>query len=522
MILATARGGNREVRAFGDPAAVSPPSWWRVGGGFASSGIHVTPENATGLPTVAAAIRLIAETGASLPFVVYEGEDAERRKAASSWQHQLLHEQPNPDQSPFDFLADVFASVESCGNAFVRKLKARGRVMALYVLDPARITVRRDEGNAKVFEISGYGGKRETLDAASVLHVRGFTMQGGDVGMSPIRAHAESFGSALALQQFQGRFFANDASPGSYMQVPGPLRQDQAKEMVEVWNATHAGLANAGRFGILYNGAEMKQLGIPLRDAQFIETQKHASELAARIFLGPAASLLGSDANNKTEEESLRFLNFALRPRLRRVEAAFNSDLDLFGGSPLYPRFHIDEFLRADAATRAQVQHMQIQSGVLLVDEARAEMGMPPLPDGAGQVPQLTPVGGAPNPQLEPVAAMRQLPAPVQREVIVLNEAPDFAEIAASVRELASAERQRDPQVIHIAPAEVTVLPPDVHVAPAQVTVEQAAITVEASPVTVEPAVVNVSPEIRLEVPSRSVTVRRDDGTAVTYTEESD
>jgi hypothetical protein len=73
----------------------------------------------------------------------------------------------------------------------------------------------------------------------------------------------------------------------------------------------------------------------------------------------------------------------------------------------LYPEFFADEFIRVDAATKAQVRHWDVQSGVLLPDEARADVGrepLPPLPDDPakepGKVPQVTPVGGAPNPAL--------------------------------------------------------------------------------------------------------------------------
>jgi HK97 family phage portal protein len=175
--------------------------------------------------------------------------------------------------------------------------------------------------------------------------------------------------------------------------------------MLKDWNARHQGPANKGNMAILYNGAEVKQLGMPLVDAQWIETQERSDELAARIYLGPAASLMSGPAAGssfKTEEETLRFMNFALRPRLARIEGAFRSDMDLFAGTELHPEFHIDDLLRADAATRAEVQHKQVQSGVLLIDEARADEGRPPLPDGIGQIPQITPVGGAPNPALNP------------------------------------------------------------------------------------------------------------------------
>jgi HK97 family phage portal protein len=399
VILATQRG-NREYRVDFGTSAI--PSYMQFMG-WNTSGVIYNVATALGVPTVGACVRLLAETVGSLPLCVFEGEDADKRKAEESWQYQLLYEQPNPDCSPFDFLSDIEASVETCGNAFVRKFKARGRVLAMYVLDPSTVTVKRTDGNAKVFEIRD-GRVKETLSAAQVLHVRGFAPYGGDVGLSPIAQHREALASALAGQTFQANFYANDATPPSYISVPGMVNEQQGKQMLQSWNARHQGPANRGNMAILFNGAELKSGGMPLVDAQWIETQTRSDELAARIYLGPAASLLSGPAAGsavKTEEETLRFLNFALRPRLARIEGAFKADLDLFAGTSLYPEFHIDDFLRADAATRAEVQHKQIQSGVLLADEARAEEGRPPLPNGAGQIPLITPVGGAPNPALK-------------------------------------------------------------------------------------------------------------------------
>jgi len=39
----------------------------------------------------------------------------------------------------------------------------------------------------------------------------------------------------------------------------------------------------------------------------------------------------------------------------------------------------------------------EVQAGIRLVDEARRVLGLDELPDGIGKIPQITPVGGAPN-----------------------------------------------------------------------------------------------------------------------------
>lgn len=409
MILAT-RFGNREVRAFESSAQI--PTYTQFMGAISPSGVNVTLANAAGLPTVGAAIRLIAETVASLPLRTYTGEGADKKSAKESVPWELLHDHPSPDFSAFDFLSDVAACVESWGNAYVQKVKLRGTVVALIVIDPAIVMPKRDARGNKFYEIRDERGITRLSDL-EVIHVRGFTLKGGDVGLSPIQQHRALLGNAIAAQTFQGRFYANDATPSLYMSVPEVLDQTSADRLRANWEAKHGGMENAGSIAILGNGATLNTLSIPLRDAQFIEGQEQSAELAARIFLGPAASLLGSDSNMKTEEDSLRFINFALLPRLARIERAFSSDPDLYPeGSEMYPEFYLDHFLRADAATRAEVTHKEIQTGVLLVDEARAEKGLPPLPDGMGQIPQITPVGGAPN--AAPAAPAPQPDPPTQ------------------------------------------------------------------------------------------------------------
>jgi HK97 family phage portal protein len=399
VILATPRG-NREVRLFESSAAIPSYSAWV--GGTSPAGVNVTVQNATGLPTVGAAIRLISETVASLPLEIYSGYGADKKQQRESAPWGFLHDRPNEDHSAFDFLSDVAACVESWGNAYVFKLKSRARLLALYVMDPSRVRVVR-EGGVKVFEHTLPNGRMEKLTDVDVIHVRGFTVAGGDEGLSPIAQHRASLGNAIAAQQFQGRFFKNDATPALYMSVPDILDQTSADRIRAQFENRHGGLDNAGKIAVIGNGATLNTLTVPLKDAQFIEGQEQAAELAARIFLGPASSILSGNSGVGSEEDSLRFVNFCLLPRLRRIELAFASDYDLFpDGSPLYPEFQFEEFLRADAATRAEVQHKQIQSGVLLVDEARADQGRPPLPDGMGQIPQITPVGGAVNPALTP------------------------------------------------------------------------------------------------------------------------
>lgn len=398
MIVAT-RHGMAEVRAaeFGS-SAIPPPGAGGAAGGWA--GYSVTADRAVALPAVSAAIRLVADTVGTLPLVVYNGEGPVRDRATNAWQYQLLHTTPNADTTPFDFWSDVSANVEGYGNSYAQKLKSRGRVVELRLLDPTSVDVSVDRVTGeKQFKVRQRDGT-QTLTSAEVLHFRGPTVRGGVKGLSPIQQHRRALSVGLALDDFMESYFENSTVIGGVIQVPGNLTRAQARELLEIWSGDHGGTPNAHKPGLLYNGAQWQPLGVSLQDAQFVESQRFSIEEIARIFRVPAV-LLGAGGTREsgitTEQESLRFLQFSLQPRLRRIEAALASDPDLFGAGSLIPRFDTAELMRVDWATQWNGYHLAVQDGTLLKDEVRAVFGYGPLPDGVGSVPQQTPVGGAPN-----------------------------------------------------------------------------------------------------------------------------
>jgi HK97 family phage portal protein len=407
MIVRTRGGGHREYRANNPLAQDYIPTPAQFGTWLASAtGEHITVDKAASIPAVLDAIFTISEAIATLPFRVYQGIGADKQPAMSSWQWRLLHDKPNSEQSAFDFWHDVAACVETNGNAYLLKdLTGLGR--NLWVIDPAIVTVERDRRTfAKTFVIrsSGTTDRHPTdpalrLTAADVLHVRGPTLKGGDVGVTPLRLAADALGSAIARNKYEGRAYRNDAVPAAIIEDPAPPNRQKARDTAAVWYQTHGDTNNAGRVGVLMGGATLNRLGLSMQDAQFVESHQFSVSEVARMFRIPA-SILGAGDLAVVEQDTKRFLSFGLGGRLGRVASAVRADPELFGGTDLYPEHYTRDFIRLDAATEAEVRHKDVQSGVLLVDEARAEQGRPPLPNGAGQVPQITPVGGAPNPAL--------------------------------------------------------------------------------------------------------------------------
>lgn len=397
MIVRSRGGASVDVRAGEFGSSAIP---WPSQSALSWSGVNVTPDAAQGLPAVSAAVRLVSETIASLPLTVRDGE--QQAVGTDAW--ALLMESPTSDLDPFAWMIQIAGSIETWGNAYCQIVRGRGRVLELIPLDPSHITVRRDrDDKRKRFDISGPDGGTRNLTTDDILHIPGWVPAGGVAGLSPIAAHRDSIGGGLAMQRFQNAYWRNDAAPGMVIKVPGNLTQQQAQEVLRVWNQSHAGLYNAHKPAVLAGGAELDRIPVNLEDAAFVAQARMSVEDVARIWRVPPHMIGSGDPTGTTaEQESLRFLAFSLLPRIRRIEQGISHGLpELFGAAtPLRPEFDATALLRADTPTRTAMITAGRQGGWLSINDARRMEGLPPIPDG-DQVQQ-TPVGGAPN--LQPQA----------------------------------------------------------------------------------------------------------------------
>jgi HK97 family phage portal protein len=390
---------------FQDSARI--PSWGEFSGGIGYTPVPVTRDTAIGLPAVGRAISLVAETVASLPLLVYQGRQAQKRLRDDTWQYRLFNELPGlGDFTPFDLISDIAACVEASGNAFVQKVKAAGEVVALIVIDPARVRVYRDNGE-KRFQIFDDQGREEDYGAGTILHIRGFTVNGSDLGLSPIAQHRQRLGFASAQEQYLGRFYGQGMGKRVGLEFPGTPTEDQLKMSLQTFAANNTGLSQSHLPSAVVGGAKIIDVGLSLEDAQYVESEKMNLIQSAHIFKLPAKFLTGEGDLNEWDFIALHQVGLA--PRLKRIAQAFHTDADLFPDRKLYPEFDVRELVRTDAKTKSEVEHMQVQDGTLLKDEARADRGLGPLKMPAdpeanpGSVPLATPVGGAPNP--DPPAA---------------------------------------------------------------------------------------------------------------------
>lgn len=348
-----------------------------------ATGRSVSASTAMNASAVFACVRVRAETVASLPWPVYRRlSGGGKERDPSHPLYELLHDQPNPEQTAIEFRENLIGHLDLWGNAYAEiDWDARGRVRALYPLRPDRVTEEERDGQV-YYVVTLPDGERKGLPAWRVWHTRGF------MGQSVIANARESIGLALAGEEYGARFFGNDSRPGGVLKSPKVLTKEAAKNLKESWEAAHSGLENRHRVAVLEEGVEWQQIGIPPEDAQYLELRQFQVVDIARFFRVPPhkiASLERATFSN-IEHQSIEFVVDCIRPICVRLEQSARRCLLTTEERPTWIAEHvIDGLLRGDTASRYQAYAIGRQWGWLSADDIRELENQNPLPDGQGQ-----------------------------------------------------------------------------------------------------------------------------------------
>ncbi len=215
------------------------------------AGTSVSINNATQIGAVYACTRLLADTISSLPVDTFIRRDGNRLpfRPRPAW----VYEPEGPGSSRVEYYKQVVVSMLLSHGAVIQIIRGgNGDVVALQPLDPTRVTVRRNAATrGREFVIDG----KTVLPGDQVLYICEMRKPGSVMGTSRIEEVKNTLGLAKALDEFASRYFSNGANAGGIIEFPGNLTQEQAKDVVEAFEAGHKGLRKSHKPGVLSGGA---------------------------------------------------------------------------------------------------------------------------------------------------------------------------------------------------------------------------------------------------------------------------
>jgi HK97 family phage portal protein len=355
----------------------NPAPWFSSIFGYDSaSGEKVTVESSMSVPIVYACVDIKANSLAKLPFQVFRKTKKGRERDSSHPVAKLLEERPNPFLNPFRFKHLLETHRNTWGNAYVNiEWGIDGRPKAYWILDPSKTNPKVDAETNELWYVTTLpDGKRVKIPHWDIIHLTTLSLD-GIKGKPPIQVAREAIGSSQASQKFKGKFFANGTAAAGILKVPGQIGKTAKDKVREEWETMYTGINNAQRIAILDAGLEFQSIGMPLKDAQFIEGMKFDKSEIATIFNIPMHMVneLDRATHSNIEQQSLDFILNTLSPVIIPYEQEFAyksfSELEL---KRYYTKFNLTSLLRGDSKTRAEYYKMMIESGVMSINEVRA------------------------------------------------------------------------------------------------------------------------------------------------------
>lgn len=362
--------------------------------GRSTSEKNVNERTAMQTTAVYSCVRILSEAVAGLPLHVYRyGENGGKEKAFDHPLYLLLHDEPNPEMSSFNFRETLMGHLLLYGNAYAQIIRnGKGEVVGLYPLIPSKMTVDRDSRGRLYYLYTrgaddspvGSENGQVYLPPEQVLHIPGLGYD-GIVGYSPLAMAKNAVGMAIACEEYGAKFFTNDAAPGGVLEHPGVLKNpDKAQDS---WNKLFRGSGNAHQIAVLEEGLKYQPIGISPEQAQFLETQKFQIDEIARIFRVPSHMVgdLEKSSFSNIEQQSLEFVKYTLEPWLMRWEQGMARRLlSEREKREYFIRFNVEGLLRGDYESRMNGYAVARQNGWMSANDIRELENLDRIPADAG------------------------------------------------------------------------------------------------------------------------------------------
>jgi HK97 family phage portal protein len=341
----------------------------------------VTPQTAAGVPAVFSCLQVLSQDVARTPINFREQVAPDTYVDALDHPlYELLHDLPNPEQTSYQVKAFLMWQLLVFGRAFAEIVRSdEGRIIALWPLCSEGMTVDRTEFNRKRWTYTAGGQVYTWLFDASQPPILEL------VSESPIQRCRNLIGSALALETYVGKFFANGAKPSGILQAPQAVDPSTASRIKDYWASTYSGSANAHKTPLLDSGLTYTAISSSNEHAQVTELQRAINEAIAGAFRVPTWKIgdLSKTTYSNMESGETSYVVSTLDPYFQLFEEAIQRDLlttRQFGRYSV--SFDRGALIRSDVKSLHDSLATGIQNGIYSQNDARKRLGLNPIPDG--------------------------------------------------------------------------------------------------------------------------------------------
>ncbi|MFG3610992.1 phage portal protein [Rummeliibacillus stabekisii] len=294
----------------------------------------------------------------------------------------LLNVKPNDLMSAYTFKFALTANMLLNGNSFARIIRDSKRNPVRLDFIPMSSMAATTDGMEIEYQYTDDNGKTMILNQSDVLHFKYFS-HNGLTGVSPLYALVNELNIQEAGNKTLLGFFKSGVNGAGILKVKQANLDKKAKTNIrEKFEEANAGENNV-RTIVLDETMEYTPIQINTEILKLVNSNDWSTRQIAKCFGIPMNRLGIEFTNTSTEAEGIAYL----RDSLSHYFNCFSSEMNIklieypLNRSSKF-KFNSDRLLESTPAQMMETMIKGVQGSILMINEARRKMKLPPVPNG--------------------------------------------------------------------------------------------------------------------------------------------
>nr|WP_241739760.1 phage portal protein [Bacillus vallismortis] len=298
---------------------------------------------------------------------------------------RLLNEKPNDYYSGYFFKFILVANALMNGQSYAEIIRDKeGTPLELIHMRNSEVYAEQlQDRNEILYRYYPSGGKERVLKPENVLHIKFFSLD-GITGMSPLSSLKHEIESQEAGKRLVTDFFRRGVNLSGIVNMKKGHLSPQAKDKIrDEFEKANSGIKNQQRVVVLDENMEFSQLEINTKVLEVVNNYTHSTKQIAKVFGLPAHKLGIEQVNTSLEQANLDYLTNTLSNYFTAIASELNFKMLPYPLN-LQLKFQFDtrRFRETDAKTKRENVIALLQNGIFSLNNALAEYGYEPIPNG--------------------------------------------------------------------------------------------------------------------------------------------
>lgn len=330
------------------------------------------------------ALTIISGHLALMPLSPYERlEGGGSKEATDHPLYSVLKYKPNPYMTAFNWRQAVSVNIELSGVSYNYVYRPSYREIQIYPLISSQTSKHKNDKGGYFYR-TRLNEEQFEIPEESVFRIIGMSFD-GRAPINPMLKRSRSINLMNRIEDQAQSYFDNSANLTGLIKLPDKNPTDEyLKQFKQRWRQTYEGMKNEHKTGLLYGGAEFKELHFTAEQVQMLASRKFTPVEVARWFNIPVNKLKDMEraTYNNIEHMEIEYLMDSLLPRTTNIETSLA--FYFFAPEELEKYFFKHNFkalLRADTKSQMEALEIQFRNAIISPNEWRGYTDMNPDPD---------------------------------------------------------------------------------------------------------------------------------------------